>query len=94
MRGAPLQHRPGRGAIGENPRFPTRGGGYYRFGRFCAVLVRLLLAGCAMPTTIFLKHPQTGAIQQCHNIQAYLGEGPAEKCAKALARDGWVRLNP
>ncbi len=51
-----------------------------------------LVVGCAPPTTIVMKNPQTGAIQQCTNAITYIGRDPAEECAKALERDGWVRL--
>lgn len=52
----------------------------------------LLLAGCAGAKIIVLKHPATGQVQQCVNVDGYIGGDPAEKCARALERDGWVRL--
>jgi hypothetical protein len=53
-----------------------------------------LVAGCAFPTTIVLKDSKTGAVQQCQNAITYVGRDPAEECAQALERDGWVRLKP
>ena len=53
------------------------------------VALAALLPGCA-EQIIVMKNPKTGEIQQC--VRPPFGGYAAEKCAAALARDGWVRL--